>query len=151
MLADLKTLGSRLGVSDRVHWLGNVSDLRSLLQTSDIFALASVGEAFGLALAEAMACGVPVVGSRNGFLVDVVENERTGLLSTPLDDKAFAEEIERLVRDAARRTEMGRLAVDRARRDFTIDLAVEKTTDIYESPWKEVSPPRTSREPLRRE
>jgi glycosyltransferase involved in cell wall biosynthesis len=133
MLPDLKAQASRLGVADRVHWLGNVADPRSLLQASDIFVLASVGEAFGLVLAEAMACGVPVVGSRSGSLAEVVEDERTGLLSTPLDARSFAEAIERLVRDAARRDAMARRALERARERFSVEIAVRKTVDIYDA------------------
>lgn len=141
MLPDLKVLAERLRVADRVHWLGNVADPRTLLQASDIFVLASVGEAFGLVLAEAMACGVPVVGSRSGSLVEVVEDGRTGVLSTPLDPIAFAEAIERLSRDVPRRREMAARAITRVRQHFTVDIAVEKTIDIYESLWNE-SPPR---------
>ena len=60
MLADLKELARLLEIEDRIVWLGNVSDPRTLLQASDVFLLASVGEAFSLVLAEAMACGVPM-------------------------------------------------------------------------------------------
>ena len=144
MLADLKALAKRLGVEDQVHWLGNVSDPRTLLQASDIFVLASVGEAFGLVLAEAMACGVPVVGSRSGSLSEVVEDGHTGLLAPPLDAAAFAEAIGRLSRDVPRRREMAARAIDRVRACFTVDMAVVKTIDIYESLWKDSSPPRAS-------
>jgi glycosyltransferase involved in cell wall biosynthesis len=131
MLPDLKRLAERLGVAERVHWLGNVADPKTLLQASDIFVLASVGEAFGLVLAEAMACGVPVVGSRSGSIMEVVEDGRTGLLCTPLDATAFAEAIERLGRDVPLRTEMAARAVSRVREHFTVDIVVEKTIGIY--------------------
>ena len=133
MLADLKALARTLGIADRVHWLGNVADPRSLLQASDIFVLASVGEAFGLVLAEAMACGVPVVGSRSGSLTEVVEDGHTGVLVTPLDPVAFAGAIEQLARDVSRRREMAARAIARVRTHFTVDVAVERTMAIYES------------------
>ncbi len=132
MLPELKVLAGRLGVADRVHWLGNVADPTSLLQASDIFVLASVGEAFGLVLAEAMACGVPVVGSRSGSLTEVVEDGRTGLLCTPLDAHAFAGAIERLGRDVPLRTEMAARAVARVKEHFTVDIMVRRTIDIYD-------------------
>ncbi len=135
MLPGLKTLTERLGVADRVHWLGSVPDPKMLLQASDIFLLASVGEAFGLVLAEAMACGVPIVGSRSGSLSEVVQDPDTGLLSTPLDAMALADSIERLAKDGGLRREMGTRAVERVRRHFTVDLAVERTIHIYASLW----------------
>jgi glycosyltransferase involved in cell wall biosynthesis len=135
MLPGLKTLTERLGVADRVHWLGNVADPKTLLQASDIFLLASVGEAFGLVLAEAMACGVPIVGSRSGSLTEVVQDPDTGLLSTPLDPVALADSIERLAKDGGLRKEMGTRAVERVRRLFTVDLAVERTIRLYASLW----------------
>jgi glycosyltransferase involved in cell wall biosynthesis len=136
MLPDLKALAKQLGVEDRVHWLGNVADPRTLLQASDIFVLASVGEAFGLVLAEAMACGVPVVGSRSGSLSEVVEDGRTGVLTTPLDAGALAEAVDTLSRDVPRRREMAARAIDRVRGHFSVEMAVMKTMDVYESLWK---------------
>ena len=133
MRPELEALAERLGIADCVHWLGNVPDPRLLLQASDIFLLASVGEAFGLVLAEAMACGVPVVGSRSGSLVEVVEDGYTGILSTPLDAIAFADAIERLSRDVPARRAMAARSITRVRERFTIDIAVQNTLDIYNS------------------
>lgn len=133
MLSALKQLSSQLEVADRIHWLGNVLDPRSLLQASDIFVLASVGEAFGLVLAEAMACGVPIVGSHSGSLPEVVADGRTGLLATPLDAKAFADAIEKLAKDADLRRQMGSQALDRVRKQFTVTKAVDETVRIYDS------------------
>jgi glycosyltransferase involved in cell wall biosynthesis len=137
MLPGLKELSRQLEVEDRIHWLGNVPDPRSLLQASDVFVLASVGEAFGLVLAEAMACGVPIVGSRSGSLLEVLKDGRTGLLAAPLDPKSFADAIERLVKDVELRKKMGRQAMEEVRQRFTVDIAVETTIDIYESLWRE--------------
>jgi glycosyltransferase involved in cell wall biosynthesis len=135
MLPDLKALAERLGVADRVHWLGNIADPKTLLQASDVFLLASVGEAFGLVLAEAMACGVPVVGSRSGSIVEVVEDGSTGVLPTPLDGIAFAEAVDRLRRDVPLRKEMAARAAARVREHFTVSILVDKTLDIYEALW----------------
>ncbi|HXM36740.1 MAG TPA: glycosyltransferase family 4 protein [Pyrinomonadaceae bacterium] len=133
MLSGLKELSRQLGVEDRIHWLGNVPDPRSLLQASDIFLLASVGEAFGLVLAEAMACGLPVIGSRSGSLLEVVDEGRTGLLATPLDSNSFADAVERLAKDPDLRRKMGRQAVEHISTKFTVAKAVEETIRIYDS------------------
>jgi len=137
ILPSLRALAERLGIGERVHWLGNVQDPKHLLQASDIFLLASVGEAFGLVLAEAMACGVPIVGSRSGSLAEVVDEPRTGFLCTPLDTRGFADAIESLAKDAILRRLMGQQAADRARKYFTVDLAVAKTVEIYDALWSE--------------
>jgi glycosyltransferase involved in cell wall biosynthesis len=133
MLADLKDMSRQLGVEDRITWLGNVPDPKSLLQASDVFVLASVGEAFGLVLAEAMACGVPIVGSRSGSLPEVVDEGRTGLLATPLDASAFADAIERLAKDVDLRRQMGQDALAHVRERFTVPQAVTETIRIYDS------------------
>lgn len=133
MAAGLKELSSELGVAERIHWLGNVPDPRSLLQASDIFLLASVGEAFGLVLTEAMACGAPIVGSRSGSLPEVVAEGRTGLLATPLDPGSFADAIERLAKDTRLRQEMASQSVTHVREKFTVEKAVAETVRIYDS------------------
>jgi glycosyltransferase involved in cell wall biosynthesis len=135
MLPGLKELSRELGVENRIHWLGNVPDPKGLLQGSDVFVLASVGEAFGLVLAEAMACGVPIVGSRSGSLLEVVAEGQTGLLATPLDASSFADAIERLARDGDLREKMGRQALSRVREEFSVERAVAETIRVYESLW----------------
>jgi glycosyltransferase involved in cell wall biosynthesis len=133
MLHDLKHLSEQLRVDDRIHWLGNVADPKSLLQSSDIFLLPSVGEAFGLVLAEAMACGVPIVGSRSGSLPEVVDEGRTGLLATPLDSNSFADAIERLAKDPALRRAMGKQAIEHVSAKYTVGKAVADTVRLYDS------------------
>lgn len=133
MLGELKQLSQRLEIADRVHWLGLVADPVSVLQASDLFLLATVGEAFGLALAEAMACGVPVVGSRAGAIPEVVKDGETGLLVNPLDSAALADGIEKLGRDYDLRKRMARQAVERVAARFTLENSVAETLKIYDA------------------
>jgi len=133
MLSDLQELAMNLGVADRIHWLGYCADPARLLQASDIFVLASTGEAFGLVLAEAMACGVPVVGSRSGAIPEIVEDGVTGLLATPRDEVSFADAIEKLARDPNLRKEMGAKSLARVREKFSLETDAENTLRIYES------------------
>ena len=133
MQAEAEALGRRLGVDHRIHWLGDFSSPEALLRASDVFVLASVGEAFGYVLTEAMACGTPVVGSRSGAIGEVVEDGGTGLLAAPLDAIAFADAIERLVRDKAMRHDMGVRGLDRVRELFAAEAMVEKVMRCYGS------------------
>jgi len=133
MLEELKRLGNDLGIAERIHWLGLVADPASLLQASDLFLLATVGEAFGLVLAEAMACGVPVVATRAGAIPEVVKDGETGLLVNPNDPAALAAGIEQLARDQPLRKQMAQAAIARVRDNFTLEKSVAETLAIYDS------------------
>jgi glycosyltransferase involved in cell wall biosynthesis len=133
MMEELQQLSARLGVQDRIHWLGLVPDPLDLLQASDLFLLATVGEAFGLVLAESMACGVPVVGSRAGAIPEVVEDGVTGLLVAPGDPVKLADGIEKLVQDSALHKQMSQAAVARVQNRFTMERTVLETLRVYES------------------
>ena len=131
MLPGLKELSKKLEVEDYIYWLGNVSDPKSLLQASDMFLLVSTGEAFGLVLAEAMACGVPIVGTRSGSLAEVVEEGQTGLLVPVRNYEDLATAIETLVTQPALRHKMAAQALERVKNNFTVQDAVTKTLNIY--------------------
>jgi glycosyltransferase involved in cell wall biosynthesis len=133
MLGDLKRLTKDLDVDDRIHWLGFCRDPVSLLQASDIFLLASVGEAGGFVLSEAMGCGTPIVGSRSGVIPECVEEGKTGLLATPMDPESFADAVERLAKDRALLQEMSDHSRARMLERFTVDMNVQKTLHIYNS------------------
>jgi len=132
---ELEALTHRLGIADRVHWLGNVTDPKSLLQGSDIYVMASVGEAFGMALVEAMACGAAVVASRSGAFSEIVDDGKSGLLVPPLDPLALADAIEKLGRDGQLRGLVAKNGVERVRQHFMADLSVDKLLAVYESMW----------------
>jgi glycosyltransferase involved in cell wall biosynthesis len=83
-------------------------------------------------LAEAMACGVPVVGSSAGSIPEVIEDGRTGLLATPLDPVSFADQIKKLAREFELRRKMGKHAVERVEKHFSVGRAVEETIRIYD-------------------
>lgn len=130
---ELESLAQKLDIADRVHWLGHVDDPRSLLQESDIFTLASTGEAFGLVLPEAMACGLPVVATRSGGIVEIVADRVTGLLVPPLNPEALADALQQLIQDARARTNMGSKGRSRVSEMFTIETVVANTLKTYES------------------
>ncbi len=133
MLPDLKELSSRLGVADRIHWLGFCSDPTNLMQGSDIFLLASVAEAGAFVLSEAMLCGVPVIGSRSGVIPEYLTEGETGLLAEPRNPASFADAIERLAKDEKLRHSMAARSREVALNRFTIDIHVDNNLRIYDS------------------
>lgn len=133
MLNDLKALSEKLNVSERIEWLGFCRDPRSLLQASDVFLLASVGEAGGFVLSEAMGCGTPIIGSRSGVISECVVEGQTGLLATPKNGASFADAIETLARDESLRKTMRVNSRERMLSGFTTDINVDNTLRIYAS------------------
>ena len=133
--AKLERLSDRLGTSGQIHWLGYLASPRELLSGADIFVLSSVGEAFGNVLAEAMACGLPVVASRSGGIGEVIEEGKVGLLAPPGVPSAFTDAVEILAKDPELRRRMGRCAQECARQRFGLTGFTEKTLGVYESIW----------------
>ena len=92
----------RLGVAGRVSFLGERIEIESLLPAADLFLLPSESESFGLAALEALACGVPVIGTRTGGLPELVESGRSGMLCAPGDVDGMAAFAAGLLQDRDR-------------------------------------------------
>ena len=124
MQDELTTLLSSLGLGAAVELPGSVPEhaVRAALAESDIFVLPSEFEALGVVYMEAMAIGLPVIGTRNGGVSEVVEDGKTGLLVDPADEGAILDAIKRLVRNDALRASMVRAA--RARVEQLFDSKV---------------------------
>jgi len=105
--AELKRLARELGVLENVQFLGQRRDIAALLAATDIYAMPSLGEPFGLVYAEAMAMKRPVIALDEGGAPEVVEHGRSGLLCARGDVAALAENIRQLISDPARRASMG--------------------------------------------
>ncbi|MGE5761661.1 MAG: glycosyltransferase [Gemmatimonadota bacterium] len=133
----LAGLAARLGLSNRVAFLGEVaeSDRRILLHACDAFVLPSIDnrEAFGIAQLEAMACGKPVISSDLPTGVRYVNRHQvTGLLVPPGDVEALATALHRLLGDERLRATLGAAARQRARLEFSADIMVRRVMEIYE-------------------
>ena len=135
MRCEWEALAEKLGIADRIHWLGHVSDPIPILQGCDAFLMVSMGEGFGLALAEAMACGTAVVATRSGALNEIVEDGNSGLLVPPRDVSALADAIEKLAKDEGKRRQMARRGTERVRRHYTVEASIEKMMNVYETMW----------------
>ena len=105
--AELKKLCDDLDLRDNVSFTGFRADVRSIMAASDVFAMPSFEEPFGMVFLEAMALGKPVIALDNGGTREVVDNGGSGLLSAPADTEQLARNIIRLLRDPELRRRMG--------------------------------------------
>lgn len=114
-----------------VHFLGYREDLISVLEKSRVLVLPSRQEGFGLILLEAMSAGVPVVATRVGGIVEIVEDRYNGILVEPENPEQLAEGINRVLEDRELRKnliENGRKTVERFSRESVSNVVDE----IYE-------------------
>ncbi|HYT15723.1 MAG TPA: glycosyltransferase family 4 protein [Burkholderiales bacterium] len=121
-LDNLSRQAQRAGIGHRVRFLGRVrhAELPLLLSQCDLFVQPSIGEeAFGISVAEAMACGLPVFASNNGGLPEIVVEEETGRLLAPGSVSAWRSAIEAAAADSARLRGLGDKGRARAQTEFT--------------------------------
>jgi glycosyltransferase involved in cell wall biosynthesis len=113
----LRAIAGRVGVTDRVRFLGAVdrADLPALMRSADAVVCVPWYEPFGIVPLEAMACGVPVVVSAVGGLVDTVVHGVTGIHVPPRDPQALAGALRGLLASDMRRWAYGSAGADRAR------------------------------------
>lgn len=127
---DLEALVVRLGIADRVRFLGARCDVPDLMSAADIFVLSSSSEGFGLVVAEAMACERVVVATDCGGVREVIGE--AGYLVKPKDFKALAQALQTaLLLPATQSASFGRAARQRVIDKFSLDAVVEKWLQLY--------------------
>lgn len=130
--AAAQALARRLGVQDRVRFLGQHEGVEEIMAMADVFLLPSELESFGLTALEAMACGVPVVGTDAGGLPEVVRHAETGFLLPVGDVEGMAARTLEILEDEERRREMGQAGRRRAASLFGADRVVTEYERFYE-------------------
>jgi N-acetyl-alpha-D-glucosaminyl L-malate synthase BshA len=130
--ASAQALARRLGVHDRVKFLGRHDRIEEIMSLADVFLLPSELESFGLSALEAMAAGVPVVGSDAGGLPEVVKHAETGFLLPVGDIEGMAARTIEILKDDEHRRGLGQAARARAASLFNADRIVTQYERLYE-------------------
>ena len=123
-----------LGVGKHVRFLGKVEDVAQALRWADLYLLPSDVESFGLSALEALATGVPVIGSNTGGLPEVVDHGVNGFLAAPGDVAAMAEGATALLADGAKWK-----AASAAARVKAADFATDRVVPMYERFYEAVA------------
>lgn len=120
------------GISNRVHFLGWVRNLPSIMQHWAVFVLPSFEEGFGIAILDAMAAGLPVIASNVGGITEVVVDGVTGRLVPPGTAAALERALIDLLGDAQLRFVMGAAGQRRAREMFSPSRMATEICSLYD-------------------
>jgi glycosyltransferase involved in cell wall biosynthesis len=118
-------------LEQNVHLLGRVDELAPLLSALDVYVSASRAEAFGLALVEAMACGVPVVATATDGAREIIEDGVTGRLVPVGAHEALAATLVELLTHEEMRATMGTRARAAAHTRFSLARMIDETEQVY--------------------
>jgi glycosyltransferase involved in cell wall biosynthesis len=117
----------------RVHLLGKRSEVAECLAASDVFVLSSNWEGNPLAVMEAMAAGLPVIGTAVGGVPELVESGRQGILVPPGDCLAFANAMRTLLNDPHKRASMANAARALATAAFKVERMAQGYASVYQA------------------
>ena len=129
----LRRLALRLGVADRVQFRGRVDRdaMPVLLRSADAVVCVPWYEPFGIVPLEAMACGVPVVATAVGGMIDTVVDGVTGVHVAPRQPGPLAAVLASLLADRGRMAALGAAGAARARSRYSWDRIAAATLDVY--------------------
>lgn len=131
LLPQAQAEAKRLGIMEKVHFLGLRSDIPDLLAATDTFVLSSDWEGAPVALIEAMAAGLPVIATAVGGVAESFQNHKEGILLQPGDAAGIAQAMTMLLHNGELRRSMGAAAAVRAREQSDIGKMVRAYEDLY--------------------
>jgi glycosyltransferase EpsD len=131
LLQECRKLANKLGVEDRVHFLGLRKDIEQLLQISDVAVGSSFREGLPVNIMEAMSCGLPVIATVNRGHRELITNQQEGWLIQGFNPQMFAKKMKLLAKDPAQRAVMGsngrRLIINK----FSTNKILQEKSAIY--------------------
>lgn len=128
-----EALAAELQVAGRVTFTGVRADVSALLPAADVFVLSSLSEGVSVTLLEAMNAGIAICATDVGGNGEVVNHERTGLLSPRRDPQKLAEHVISLLNQPHRRAAMGEAGRQKLLRQFTQAQMHGAYADLYDT------------------
>jgi glycosyltransferase involved in cell wall biosynthesis len=130
--AELEELAAARGISHRIQFLGEYSDIPRLLAAADFGLLTSREEGFSNVILEGMAAGLAMIVTDVGGNAEAVVHGETGFVVPPRNPKAIGDAILELARNPEQRKRFGAAACKRVEKEFSIDKCVKAHADLYE-------------------
>ncbi len=131
LLAEIKQLAGQLGMSEKVEFLGERSDVAELLTQADLFVLLSHWESLPISIIEAMRAGLPVIASNVGGITELVDDGVSGLVVSAGNIPEASDALRSLITDPALRQSMSEASKQKFSQHFTADLMLSKTLACY--------------------
>jgi len=140
---ELKSLCKRRGLSQIVKFTGWIDDdlMKSLYFCSDVFVAPFTGTTASLVVLEAMATGLPVVATRVGGFLDMIEDQKTGYLVEPRSAVSLAQCVSQLLSDDALRSNMGMRGRLQVLRERSWTRIADKLLELYQKSKIDVEKP----------
>lgn len=130
----LKSKVKSLKLERHVTLLGRKEDVSRYLKRWDVFVLPSIAETFGISILEAMNAGVPVIATRVGGIVDVIENKQNGLLVPKEDPSTLAKSIAEILDHPVLAAKLKRGGLERVK-DFDWGKVIKEIEEVYSAPF----------------
>lgn len=127
----LQKLAEDLGVANQVHFLGFMKNPHHFYQICDAVVLASKRETFGLVLIEAMQVGTAVIGANSGGVVEIIDDEKTGLLFESQNSESLACAVVKLIEDSVLQERIALAGAAKCEEMFSNDKQFVKLAEIF--------------------
>jgi lipopolysaccharide heptosyltransferase II len=129
---ELHILVKRLGLDSCTQFLGTQRDIPAVLEHLDLLVMATTTqEAFGRVIIEAQACGVPVVATKVGGVIDIIEDGQTGLLVPAADPESMAEAAIKIFKSKELAVSLAEAAYKKVNEKYNVELMVKNTVEVY--------------------
>ena len=130
---ELELLVKRLGLKEVVEFLGTQRDMPAIMNQLNLSVSATtIHEPFPRVIIESYAAGVPVVATKMGGVVDMVDDGVTGLLVAPQDADGLAEAMLEIIQDNTLACRLAKAGFEKVKSRFTLQIMVDKTLEVYQ-------------------
>lgn len=133
----IQVLIRRLGLWHCTQFLGTQRNIPEIMTNLDLLVLPTITqEAFGRVIIEAQASGVPVIAAKVGGIVDIIEDNNTGLLVPPGDDLSIAQAALKIFKDKNLAGNLAQAAFKNVQKKYNVELMIKSTFSVYEESLK---------------